>query len=358
MRALVVTGAAGWLGRALIARTAAQPSLLGISSLNALVRDADEEALVRSTWDAAREMSADSMPREAALHIVTGDIVDPATATRLLAGIDGPVDVVHTAGVIHPIRFSDFHDVNVTGTSNVSEASLRHGETNLVHVSSNSPFGTNPHPSDRFRGLEPYNPYLAYGDSKMRGELAVLDAANRGLRASIVRPPWFYGPFQPARQTTFFSMVKAGRFPVFGAGEQMRSMVYIDNLVDGVLAASAHLQAGGATGCGWWVADQRPYSVTEIVETVGRALRDEGHNVKPNRLRLPDVIGRFAERADRVIQGTGRYNQQVHVLGEMNKSIACDISRTTAEIGYVPRVDLYEGMRASIRWCAEQGITL
>ena len=358
MSTLVITGAAGWLGRALVARAASHSSQYEISSVRVLVRDADEETLVRSTWDTARRTSANSMGDVPELHVASGDIVDPTTAARLLAGIDGPVDVVHTAGVIHPTRFGDFHDVNVVGTSNISEASLRREQTSLVHVSSNSPFGTNPHPGDRFRSDEPYNPYLAYGDSKMRGELAVLDAASRGLHASIVRPPWFYGPFQPARQTTFFSMVKSGRFPVFGSGDQMRSMVYIDNLVDGVLAARAYLRAGGATGRGWWIADQRPYSVTEIVETVGRALRDEGHTVTPNRLRLPDLVGRVAEKADRIIQGSGRYNQQVHVLGEMNKSIACDISNTTDDIGYVPRIDLYEGMRRSIRWCADQGITL
>ena len=42
----------------------------------------------------------------------------------------------------------------------------------------------------------------------------------------------------------------------------------------------------------------------------------------------------------------------------MNKTIACDIAATMTEIGFVPKVDLYEGMRASIRWCADQGIQL
>ena len=353
-RALVITGAAGWLGRALVSRASSNASSLGVSAVHALVRDAHEESVVRATWGLPHESDAVSVP----LHVVSGDIVDPTTVTRLLASVEGGADVVHTAGVIHPARISDFHDVNVTGTANVTRASIARGDVRLVHVSSNSPFGTNPHPGDRFRGIEPYNPYLAYGDSKMAGELVVLDATTRGLATAIVRPPWFYGPFQPARQTTFFSMVKAGRFPVFGRGDQRRSMVFIDNLVDGVLAARNHLASGGESGRGWWVADRNPYSVSEIVETVGRALRDEGHTVKPNRLRLPDIVGRVAEKADRIIQGTGRYNQQVHVLGEMNKSIACDITRTTDEIGYVPRVDLYEGMRISIRWCAEQGIQL
>ncbi len=96
----------------------------------------------------------------------------------------------------------------------------------------------------------------------------------------------------------------------------------------------------------------------EIVETVGRAMRDEGFEVKPNRLRLPDIAGTVAERIDRTLQRSGRYNQQLHVLGEMNKTIAVDISAARRDLGYEPEVELYDGMRRSIRWCLDQGIEL
>ena len=189
----------------------------------------------------------------------------------------------------------------------------------------------------------------------MQAELRVLDAVAGGLDAVIVRPPWFYGPFQPARQTTFFRLVRTGRFPVIGDGRQRRSMVYVDNLVQGIVRAE--LTADRARR-GWWIADARPYEVAEIVDTVGRALAAEGFDVKPNRLRLPAIAGRLAERADALIQRTGRYVQQLHVLGEMDKTIACDISVARAELGYDRAVALEEGMRRSIRWCVDQGIEL
>ncbi len=286
---------------------------------------------------------------------VLGDLREPRSLHGLFADLTHPVDVLHTAGVIHPERVADFEKVNVGGTSAIADLALRHGARRLVHVSSNSPFGTNTHPTDRFRNDEPYAPYYGYGRSKMRAELAVYDAVERGLDAVIVRPPWFYGPHQPPRQTTFFRMVRAGRFPVFGAGEQRRSMVYIGNLVQGVLLAEL---GDVEPGRGWWIADARPYTVAEIVETVGRALTDEGFPVSPNRLRVPDIVGRMAERADAALQGRGIYHQQIHVLGEMNKTIACDVGAARAELGYEPGVDLYDGMRRSIRWCIEQGLEL
>ena len=78
----------------------------------------------------------------------------------------------------------------------------------------------------------------------------------------------------------------------------------------------------------------------------------------PNRVRLPVLAGRVAEIADGLLQRTGRYHQQMHVLGEMGRSIACDISVARSELGYQPAVELEEGMRRSIRWCVEQGLEL
>jgi nucleoside-diphosphate-sugar epimerase len=183
----------------------------------------------------------------------------------------------------------------------------------------------------------------------------VLDAVAGGLDAVIVRPPWFYGPFQPPRQTTFFRMVRTGRFPVIGDGRQRRSMVHVDNLVQGIVRAELTPTPPGRA---WWIADAEPYEVNEIVATVGRALTAEGYDVVANTVRLPALVGRLAERADAVIQRTGRYVQQIHVLGEMDKTIACDISVARAELGYEPTVALEEGMRQSIRWCRSQGLDL
>ena len=106
--------------------------------------------------------------------------------------------MVHAAGVIHPAIVSDFVEVNTRGTHNVAAAARAAGVRRMVHVSSNSPFGVNPHPGDRFRNDEPYHPYMGYGRSKMLAELRLLDEVSRGLDAVIVRPPVVLRPV-PAR---------------------------------------------------------------------------------------------------------------------------------------------------------------
>ena len=66
------------------------------------------------------------------------------------------------------------------------------------------------------------------------------------------------------------------------------------------------------------------------------------------RLRLPGIAAEVAYLCDWALQAVGLYHQKIHVLSEMNKTIACDISKAKNELGYAPAIDLEEGMRRSI----------
>ncbi len=59
-----------------------------------------------------------------------------------------------------------------------------------------------------------------------------------------------------------------------------------------------------------------------------------------------------------MLQARGRYLQEIHVLGEMDKTIACSIEHSTTVLGYRPRVGLAEGMREAVRWCRARDIEL
>jgi nucleoside-diphosphate-sugar epimerase len=332
----VVTGASGWLGQNLVRSLARSRQ-----RVRCLVAHPDE-----------------SSPLEVVsptIECVAGDIRDPAVLDRLFDGVGPDAAVFHAAAVIHPRRaIRELFDVNVGGTQLALDRARRHGAARFVHVSSNSPFGVNPGPDHLFTEDSPYDPYLGYGQSKLESEQLVSRAHQRGdLATVIVRAPWFYGPYQPARQSRFFAAIRRGRFPIVGDGTQRRSMVYTDNLVQGLLRAEV---ATKAPGNAYWVADAEPHALREIVATVRRALGAEGLPVSgPERVAVPRLAARAAERADALIQGRGRYLQALHVLGELGHTIACDISRARDELGYEPTVGLEEGMRASIRWCLEHG---
>ena len=73
--------------------------------------------------------------------------------------------------------------------------------------------------------------------------------------------------------------------------------------------------------------------MNEIVDTVERLLETEfGQNCAHKRLRLPSLASSIAFAVDTTLQAAGIYNQKIHVLSEMNKTIACDISQTTADL--------------------------
>jgi nucleoside-diphosphate-sugar epimerase len=332
----VVTGASGWLGQNLV---------------RALAGPRERVRCLVPVDDHAAPLSLVSP----AVEVVVGDVRDPATVDRLFDGVGAGAAVFHAAAVIHPTASTrEFFDVNVGGTQNVVDRTRRSGASRFVHVSSNSPFGVNPSPEDVFTEDSPYNPYLGYGQSKYEAEQIVQKAHDRGDVATVmIRAPWFYGPYQPARQSQFFRTIRRGRFPLVGDGTQRRSMAYTDNLVQGLLRAEV---ADKAPGNAYWVADAEPYELREILATVRRALAAEGLPVSgPDRVTLPRVAARLAEKADEVLQGRGRYIQPLHVLGELNHTIACDISRARDELGYAPTVALEEGMRNSIRWCLAHG---
>lgn len=331
---LVVTGAAGWFGSAFLELLAEQ--------------DADDvRVLVRAPSDVP---SVASRLPGATVHV--GDVSSRQSVADLFEGVDS-CEVVHAAGVIHPSRVAQFDEVNVIGSRQVVTQALRHDVRRFVHISSNSAIGTNPTPEEAFRDNEPYHPYLGYGESKMQGEIEVLTALEAaGVPGVILRPPWFYGRFQPERQARFLKTVRSGRFPLIGDGSNRRSMVDVDRLAS---AAWLALQAETDGVRPYWIADAQPYSTNEILAAVKEAARLEGLPVKDGAMRLPAIAGRVAYRVDATLQRFGRYQQEIHVAGELDKTIACRVDGAVRDLGFEPASDLVEGMRRSYRWGLANG---
>jgi len=321
MKKAVVTGAKGWLGSRLVTHLS---------------------------------QGLPDYPQADPYQVVPSDIEDadlrkPEDCRHLMKGMEGSV-LFHTAGIIHPKNVQEFYNINVGATKNLLRAAKEAGVSRAVVVSSNSVCGNNPHPDHLFDEDSPYNPYMNYGRSKMEMEEVVRAS---GVEYVIVRAPWFYGPNQPPRQTTFFQMIKKGMFPQVGDGTNQRSMAYVDNLCHGLQLAA---EVGEAAGEVYWIADLRPYSMGEIIETVGEALRAQGYQVRPNRFRLPWIVGEVATLVDYTLQRFGLYHQKFHVLSEMNKNIAATVEKARNELGYEPKVALFEGMKRSIAWLNEEGL--
>jgi nucleoside-diphosphate-sugar epimerase len=338
---VLVTGASGWLGGRLV-----DVLRNGLPDCARLARPAPGlriRCLVPPREDAAWLQAAGG-----AVEVVRGDITRADDCAKLCEGAAGAL-AFHTAGIIHPRRVAEFYDVNVKGTVNLLQACVKAGVRRVVAVSSNSPCGTNPHPDHVFDEASPLRPYMHYGRSKMLMEAEVARFQQAGqIETVTIRAPWFYGPNQPPRQSQFFRMIRDGKAPIVGGGDNRRSMAYVDNLCQGLILAAITQRANGQV---YWIADRQPYTMNEIVDTVERLLETEfGQTCAHRRLRLPGVASEVAWLADKTLQGAGLYNQKIHVLSEMNKTIACSVEKAEAELGYEPHISLEEGMRRSLRW--------
>jgi nucleoside-diphosphate-sugar epimerase len=349
MTLTLITGAPGWIGtRLVLTLLEGLPVLPGGQSV-------DSRDPIRCLVLPGADISGLGQPGR--VEIVRGDLRNPQDAKDFCRGARGAT-LIHCAGIVHPRLFvRDFYAVNVAGTRHLMQAAEDAGVRRVVALSSNSPIGANPRRDHLFDESSPYHPYQGYGRSKMLMEQVVQEFQRRGcLETVILRPNWFYGPNQPERQTTFFRMIKNGGAPIAGDGGNLRSMVYIDNLCQAILLSAAASAANGQT---YWVADSRPYSMNEIVDTVERLMETEfGMRVAHRRQKLPSAACELAGVADGIIQKLGLYQQKVHVLSEMNKTIACSVEKARQELGYAPTVALEEGMRRSLAWCAEHGMVI
>ena len=135
---------------------------------------------------------------------------------------------------------------------------------------------------------------------------------------------------------------------MFGNGQNLRSLSYIDDVVQGIILALQYQGRGAET---FWVADAKPYTTEEIYLAVAEAVGVK--DLKPRQ--LPAWVSLGCETLDGVLQSLGLYMKELHVAGEMARDIACSIDKARKILGFKPEVSLYEGMKRSVEWCRTHG---
>ena len=160
MKRLLLTGAAGGMGRALRGRLAGLAEVLRLSDI------------------------VDPGPAGPGEEVVLADLADPAAVRAMVAGCDG---IVHLGGISVEDRFSRIMAANLLGLYNLYEAARAEGMPRIVFASSNHAVGFYPQ-SERLRGDEPLRPDSLYGVSKCFGEaLACMYHEKFGQETARVR---------------------------------------------------------------------------------------------------------------------------------------------------------------------------
>lgn len=175
--------------------------------------------------------------------------------------------ILHTAGIAHvspdPSLEPQYRAVNFKLTRDLAETARREGVRQFVFLSSMIVFGEASPAGVRriIRPDTPPAPANAYGQSKLDAENALRELETPDFRVAILRPPMVYGP---GCKGNYNALVRLARtLPFFPEFENLRSMIYIENLAELIRLVLDR----GASGT-FHPSDGQPRSVSEIVRAV------------------------------------------------------------------------------------------
>lgn len=269
------------------------------------------------------------------VKIIQGDCSQKESLKKIEWNFDYVYNLSGITKASHP---EEFFQSNYTGTKNLIElvAELNQEIKRFVHVSSLAAVGPciNGKPVDE--NTEP-KPVSEYGRSKLLGEKAVQFYIDK-VPVTIVRPPAVYGP-RDSDFLTFFKMVKIGMVLYFKEGYY--SMVYANDLVEGIINASKSARAIGET---FFIADSEPYRTNQIVDAISEAI-----GKKPVRIKIPEIIGKI------FIELFQKFDKKSIINTDKLKELSqpcwvCSTEKSEQLLGFKTKTNLKEGMQWTAKW--------
>ena len=293
-----------------------------------------------------RDLSRAGHLSQLGAELVLGDLRDLESLKRAVAGIEL---VYHIAAVFRQEDLSpkQMWEVNAGGTKNLLKAAEEAHVRRFVHCSTIGVHGETKNSPDNEDS--PYRPGDHYQRSKVAGEKIVLTHMAEGqLPIVVFRPGGIYGPGD-LRFLKLFKAIKKGRFVMLGSGEVLYQMIYIDDLIDGILLCGTKDLAIGRV---YILTGEEPVTLNQLVEIIAHTL-----GVSTPRLRFPVAPVYLASYlCELLCKPLGIdppiYRRRVDFF---RKSRSFDISRAKRELGFQPKTDLRTGIELTADWYRENG---
>ncbi len=312
---ILITGATGFIGRHLT---------------NALSKTYSVRCLVRGTSDI-------SPIKNSNIELIYGDLLDKGSLRPALEQIEL---VYHLAGEVYSRRKRDYYTRNVLATKNLLEVCEEIGVKRIIFLSS---VGVYKPVTQKILLTEESecDPLTYYGKTKLQAEELI---KSHNIPWVIIRAPVVYGPYQPPVLNRFFlDAFKKRKVYVVGKGDNLRSLCYIDNLVEGLVSLVNKTDIEGKI---YLLADNSAYTFNEVVKTITTLIKNE---IKV--IHLPNILGNISWKISNLMfMLFNIYFVELYVLKTMQLHWECDISKAKKEINYNPKVSLEEGVRRTIDW--------
>lgn len=202
-------------------------------------------------------------------HYIKGDIRSEEDVEKAI--LFSKPDVIISLAAEHKdfgLTKEAYFKTNEYGTKVLCEAATKYGINKIVFFSSVAVYGANKNPSTEDM---PPNPNLPYGESKLAGEKVLIKWASNDPSRSvlIIRPTVVYGERNVANMFRLINQIKAGRYFHIGKGDNIKSIAYVKNIVDGTLYLMKRMESGVTI---YNYADRQQLTSREIASNIAHSL--------------------------------------------------------------------------------------
>ncbi len=312
-RTVLITGAAGFIGSHLCERLLDEGlSVVGIDNFDDFY---DPQIKRRNISDCLKNKN---------FRLIEADIRDRTAMDKAVGGVEIIVHLAAKAGV-RPSIAEPLHycDVNINGTMVLLEAANKHKVGKFVFGSSSSVYGNNEKvPFSEGDNVDfPISPYAA---TKKACELICYTYHHLyGIDITCLRFFTVYGPRQRPDLAIhkFSKLIEQDKpIPVYGDGSMMRDFTYIDDIIEGIIAAMNKCEGFNIYNLG----ESQPITVNDLIGAIEKAL------------------GKTAIREYLPLQP-----------GDVNRTFA-DITKAQRELGFNPSTPIPDGLAKFTAWLRQE----
>ncbi len=266
-----------------------------------------------------------------------GDVSDPAVVRR---AAESARVIVHLAALLHIVAppaslRAEYERVNIEGTRAVMQAARTEAVSRVVFLSTIGVYDYTSQPV--LDEDSPTRPNTFYGETKLAAERIVLGAraGDGGPVATVLRSAAVYGPRVKGNYQRLLRALARHRFVPIGPGDNLRTLVFEDDLASATALAAQHPAAAGRI---YNVSDGKLHALRDVIHAICVALG------RPTpRLHVPiapvGAVLRAASVFDRRLPA---------MLDKYLEEVAVNASRVQTELGFRPRTDLFDGWTATV----------
>ena len=324
---ILVTGSTGFIGARVLMR---------------LVEEGERVKVFLRT-----ESPVDAMPES--VEVVRGSFSDMESLGRAVRDVDR---IVHLAGVTKALDEKGYDMGNVMPVRNLLAATRKHNPElkRFLFVSSLTVAGPASEGIQGVKESDPSRPVSAYGRSKLRAEALCMESSNL-IPVTIVRPPAVYGPGDRDVLQVFQMLAKGLFVSTSSAATQRFSMIYVDDLVKGILAAARLEKAVGRV---YYITSSCSSSWDEVIA----AARPVLGFTKLFRISLPAPLVFFIGT---VMGAIGSLRGKLALINrdKVNELLqnywVCSPQQAQRDLGFIAETTLAEGVEKTISWYQRKG---